>query len=227
MLHILYAYVFLPTLVPENLNIQFRGVILFQPQKSFKSRFSYILDTFIILYFKFSASIRAHLIYRILVPRKSISKLKLFFGHKFPTSEVSNFVTHPQKTLMQLDKFECGLRRSEKSEILLVCKTTIGENVYKNGNLLRMSKNANLWENLLIDQELSNEIDNLTKPKDNRGVEAYRNRLITNTINWVTFNRSPSSNSVKTAYMQNMLKQHIPIEHIRLHIQFRVRIRIF
>ena len=32
------------------------------------------------------------------------------------------------------------------------------------------------WSNLLIDQELASELDQLTKPNDNRGVEAYRNQ---------------------------------------------------
>ena len=32
------------------------------------------------------------------------------------------------------------------------------------------------WSNLLIDQDLASGLDQLTKPIDNRGVEAYRNQ---------------------------------------------------
>ena len=35
---------------------------------------------------------------------------------------------------------------------------------------------AKAWTNMLVDDELATDLDNLTKPTDNRGVEAYRNQ---------------------------------------------------
>jgi len=38
-----------------------------------------------------------------------------------------------------------------------------------------MSKNADLWSNLLFDEDLSDQLGKLNQSQDNRGVEAYRN----------------------------------------------------
>ena len=39
-----------------------------------------------------------------------------------------------------------------------------------------MSGAGSAWSNMLLDQQLASDMDGLTKPVDNRGVEAYRNQ---------------------------------------------------